>query len=80
VELFLPQVANGVTQRQNGYLPYSSDMYGCHSYLHNKRRQRNNARRFPPYHLTCPDLDPLFEWCPDNHTELFSGKLPWSDG
>ncbi|KAJ7287761.1 hypothetical protein C8J57DRAFT_1284848 [Mycena rebaudengoi] len=67
-------------ERQNGYLPYSSDMYGCHSYLHNKRRQRNNARRFPPYHLTCPDLDPLFEWCPDNHTELFSGKLPWSDG
>ncbi|KAJ7128946.1 hypothetical protein C8R43DRAFT_1098509 [Mycena crocata] len=65
-------------ERQNGYLPYLSDLYGCHSYLANKRRQRNYDRRYFPYYWSCPDLRPLLGWCPSIYTELFSGALPWS--
>ncbi|KAJ7502837.1 hypothetical protein B0H11DRAFT_1711888 [Mycena galericulata] len=64
--------------RQNGYLPYRSDLYGCHTYLADKRRQRNYAARYPPYYWSCPDLRPLLEWCPHVHTQLFSEALPWS--
>jgi len=62
----------------NGYMPYLSDLYGCHTYLADKRRQRNYAMRYPPYYLSCPDLRPLLKWCPQVQTQLFSGRLPWS--
>ncbi|KAJ7928551.1 hypothetical protein B0H13DRAFT_1967825 [Mycena leptocephala] len=65
-------------ERQNGYLPYRADLYGCHTFLANKRRQRNYDARYPPYYLSCPELRPLLSWCPSVHTQLFSGTLPWS--
>ncbi|KAJ7690658.1 hypothetical protein B0H17DRAFT_583014 [Mycena rosella] len=65
-------------ERQNGYQPYMSDLYGCHTYLANKRIQRNYAARYPPYYLSCPELRPLLGWCPKVNTQLFSGTLPWS--
>ena len=70
-------------QRTNGYLPYSSDTYGCHSLLLSKRRQRNPHARFHPYILSSPELASLFSWCPDvnreGETHLFAGKLPWDN-
>ncbi|KAJ7350325.1 hypothetical protein DFH08DRAFT_861053 [Mycena albidolilacea] len=67
-------------EHQNGYLPYLSDLYGCHTYLANKRRHRNYDARYPPYYLSCRELRPLLEWCPSDHTQLFSDPLPWSAG
>ncbi|KAJ6495633.1 hypothetical protein C8R47DRAFT_1115875 [Mycena vitilis] len=64
-------------ERQNGYLPYLQDFYGCHTFLANKRRGRNYAARYPPYYSSCPELGALLSWCPSVHTELFSGALPW---
>ncbi|KAJ7209624.1 hypothetical protein GGX14DRAFT_551157, partial [Mycena pura] len=64
-------------ERQNGYLPYVSDLYGCHTFLANKRRQRNYAARYPSYHFSNPQLAPLLSWCPQDHTEMFGGTLPW---
>ncbi|TFK74537.1 hypothetical protein BDN72DRAFT_833017 [Pluteus cervinus] len=68
---------------QNGYKPYSRDLYGCHSNLQAKRRQRNVHTRFHPYYTSCPELQALLNWCPspsDNADEeaLFSGSLPWN--
>ncbi|KAJ7232763.1 hypothetical protein B0H12DRAFT_1261093 [Mycena haematopus] len=65
-------------ERENGYLPYLSDLYGCHTYLANKRRQRNYDARYPSYYSSCHQLWPLLEWCPSVPTQLFSGPLPWS--
>ncbi|KAF7375934.1 hypothetical protein MSAN_00008000 [Mycena sanguinolenta] len=65
-------------ERENGYLPYRSDLYGCHTYLANKRRQRNHDARYPSYYSSSPELWPLLVWCPSDPTKLFSGPLPWS--
>ncbi|KAJ6558499.1 hypothetical protein DFH09DRAFT_1163008 [Mycena vulgaris] len=65
-------------ERQNGYMPYLSDLYGCHTYLAKKRRQRNYAARTPAYYFSCPELRPLLGWCPKVNSQLFSGSLPWS--
>jgi len=67
-------------ERENGYLPYLSDLYGCHTYLASKRRQRNFDARYPSYYSSCPELWPLLEWCPSVPTKLFSGPLPWFAG
>ncbi|KAJ8521192.1 hypothetical protein ONZ45_g2079 [Pleurotus djamor] len=65
-------------EKKNGYLPYSQDLYGCHSYLLSKRRQRNPFLRFHPYHSSAPELADLLDWCPDAPVMTFSGSLPWS--
>ncbi|KAJ7039160.1 hypothetical protein C8F04DRAFT_1033875 [Mycena alexandri] len=65
-------------ERNNGYLPYLEDHYGCHGFLAAKRISRNYAARFPPYHLSSPELAPLMGWCPQVGTQLFRGKLPWT--
>ncbi|KAJ7718010.1 hypothetical protein DFH07DRAFT_337494 [Mycena maculata] len=65
-------------ERQNGYLPYLSDLYGCHGFLFNKRKQRNYGSRYPGYFWSCPELMPLLNWCPQVQTQLFSGTLPWT--
>ncbi|KAF7298132.1 hypothetical protein HMN09_01034600 [Mycena chlorophos] len=65
-------------ERENGYLPYVADLYGCHSFLANKRRQRNYSARYPPYYLSNPRLAALLMWCPPDHTAMFTGSLPWS--
>uniref|UniRef100_A0A0W0FWN4 Xylanolytic transcriptional activator regulatory domain-containing protein n=1 Tax=Moniliophthora roreri TaxID=221103 RepID=A0A0W0FWN4_MONRR len=62
---------------QNGYQPYSVDLYGCHSLLLSKRRARNPFSRFHPYYTSSPELRHLMDWCPDDTTTVFSGSLPW---
>lgn len=62
---------------QNGYLPYSNDVYGCHDFLLAKRRARNPALRFHPYHASAPELRGLLEWCPNDPREIYRDPLPW---
>ncbi|KII92000.1 hypothetical protein PLICRDRAFT_36770 [Plicaturopsis crispa FD-325 SS-3] len=62
---------------QNGYKPYTADLYGCHSYLLAKRRSRNPFARFHSYHTSAPELRGLLEWCPASQTALYPGALPW---
>ncbi|KAJ7594674.1 hypothetical protein C8J56DRAFT_1161250 [Mycena floridula] len=64
-------------EKNNGYIPYSKDLYGCHSELLAKRRGRNRFLRFHSYFSTAPELRQLLDWCPRNPTSLFSRKLPW---
>ncbi|KAG7090942.1 hypothetical protein E1B28_010014 [Marasmius oreades] len=63
----------------NGFLPYSRDLYGCHSELLLKRKARNAFSRFHPYHTSSPELRQLMDWCPHDGdaTALFTGPLPW---
>ncbi|KAK2467850.1 hypothetical protein APHAL10511_000145 [Amanita phalloides] len=67
----------------NGYNPYSRDLYGCHSFLTSKRRLRNPHFRYHPYHSSNPELMVLFNWCPgnadSNSSAIFPGSLPWSN-
>ncbi|KAF7315259.1 hypothetical protein MIND_00040300 [Mycena indigotica] len=67
-------------ERENGYLPYAADLYGCHSFLSNKRKQRNYAARYPPYYLSNPRLASFLSWCPYEPTSIFPESLPWSTG
>ncbi|KAF8633638.1 hypothetical protein AX15_001325 [Amanita polypyramis BW_CC] len=66
---------------ENGYNPYSKDLYGCHPFLSSKRRQRNPHSRFHPYYSSNPDLDALLSWCSGDvdgsSSAIFSGSLPW---
>ncbi|KIL68870.1 hypothetical protein M378DRAFT_70620 [Amanita muscaria Koide BX008] len=62
---------------ENGYKPYSEDLYGCHSFLASKRRQRNPHSRFHPYYSSALELTGLFDWCPATSALIFSGTLPW---
>ncbi|KAL1681792.1 hypothetical protein EV122DRAFT_260322 [Schizophyllum commune] len=67
-------------EKQNGYLPYTTDTYGCHSTLLAKRRQRNQFLRFHSYYTSAPELAPLLSWCPSLHSAgsgLYTGDLPW---
>ncbi|KAF9528510.1 hypothetical protein CPB83DRAFT_313950 [Crepidotus variabilis] len=68
-------------ERQNGYIPYTLDRYGCHTMLIDKRRQRNRHARFHPYDTSVPELVPLLDWCPGESQSgtntLFEGDLPW---
>lgn len=70
-------------EKQNGYIPYSKDMYGCHDFLLDKRKGRNKHIRFHPYYTTNPKLTALFNWCPgglgSSQTSIFSGALPWDN-
>ncbi|KAF8995472.1 hypothetical protein BDQ17DRAFT_1365658 [Cyathus striatus] len=69
-------------ERQNGYLPYSVDLYGCHTVLLAKRRNRNPYSRFHSYYISSPELASLMDWCPDDNegsqSSLFTGTLPWN--
>ena len=75
-------------QLQNGYLPYTQDVYGCHGLLLSKRRSRNPFARFHSYYSSAPELGALFNWCPgaddedaggqgQGQTAVFKGPLPW---
>ncbi|CAL1708221.1 unnamed protein product [Somion occarium] len=68
-------------ERQNGYLPYTRDVYGCHDLLQSKRKSRNPFIRYHSYYTSSPELGPLFNWCPGpedgGQTALFDGPLPW---
>ncbi|KAH9485203.1 hypothetical protein JR316_0002110 [Psilocybe cubensis] len=69
-------------EKKNGYLPYSLDLYGCHSLLINKRRSRNPFARYHPYHTSSPEIASLLDWCPGDaeggEDTLFEGDLPWA--
>ncbi|KAI0737622.1 hypothetical protein C8Q80DRAFT_1114973 [Daedaleopsis nitida] len=69
---------------QNGYMPYTEDMYGCHSLLLSKRRARNPFIRFHSYYSSAPELGAVFNWCPGRadggQTAIFPGPLPWDHG
>ncbi|GJE91972.1 hypothetical protein PsYK624_081240 [Phanerochaete sordida] len=68
-------------ERENGFLPYAQDVYGCHDFLLAKRRSRNVAKRFHSYFSSAPELAGLLNWCPGPHdggqTALYPGPLPW---
>ncbi|KAH9949011.1 hypothetical protein B0H21DRAFT_689161 [Amylocystis lapponica] len=67
--------------RQNGYLPYTLDTYGCHGSLLSKRRWRNPFARYHPYYTSSPELSTLLNWCPGTadggENTIFDGPLPW---
>lgn len=57
------------------YNQLQNDIYGCFdSNLASKKISRNPFQRFPPYKLSCNELNGLLNWC---GPELYSGKLPW---
>ncbi|KAI6026389.1 hypothetical protein PISMIDRAFT_674176 [Pisolithus microcarpus 441] len=62
---------------QNGYRPYTADLYGCHDFLLAKRRARNPFLRFHPYHTSAPELRGLLDWCPSDPRTIYQGPLPW---
>lgn len=62
---------------QNGYKPYTADLYGCHDFLLAKRRARNPFLRFHPYHTSAPELRGLLDWCPSDPRSIYQGHLPW---
>ncbi|GAA6063849.1 hypothetical protein JCM10212_003596 [Sporobolomyces blumeae] len=62
---------------ENGYVPFERDLYGCHSFLLNKRKTRNPYRRFHSYHSSAPELRDLLEYCPAKSDKVFPGPLPW---
>ncbi|KAF8587107.1 hypothetical protein K439DRAFT_1630961 [Ramaria rubella] len=68
-------------EEENGYTPYSQDLYGCHGKLLEKRRNRNPFFRFHPYYTSASELTGLLDWCPDDSdggmTAIYPGRLPW---
>ncbi|KAI0295861.1 hypothetical protein B0F90DRAFT_1637318 [Multifurca ochricompacta] len=62
----------------NAFNPYSTDLYGCHAPLVQKRAGRNFHARTHGYHVGAPELRELLEWCPRDGTQIFSGALPWA--
>jgi hypothetical protein len=68
-------------QAKNGYRPFTSDLYGCHSFLLAKRRRRNQSARFHSYHTSSPELRGLLDWCPSvdegGNAAIYPGPLPW---
>lgn len=62
----------------NAFTPYSTDLYGCHAPLVQKRAGRNFHARTHGYHVGAPEMRELLEWCPKDGTRIFSGALPWT--
>jgi hypothetical protein len=65
-------------QLVNAFTPYSTDLYGCHAPLVQKRAGRNFHARTHGYHVGAPEMRELLEWCPKDGTRIFSGALPWT--
>ncbi|CAG8537017.1 11750_t:CDS:2 [Funneliformis mosseae] len=66
-----------VGENVNSMGPFQRDLYGCHGKLLEKKLIRNPYRRSHPYQISCPELSSLFNYCPENQTQLFPDKLPW---
>ncbi|GAA5795636.1 hypothetical protein EDC94DRAFT_596074 [Helicostylum pulchrum] len=60
----------------NSFKPFQKDLYGCHSVLKQKKKDRNPFRRRHAYATSCPILAPLLNYCPSNNA-LYTGTLPW---
>ncbi|CAG8648588.1 1263_t:CDS:2, partial [Dentiscutata heterogama] len=62
----------------NALEPFKQDIYACHDgILRNKKLARNPFRRRHPYHLSCPSLSELINYCPRDPTLIYPNKLPW---
>jgi hypothetical protein len=64
-------------QLKFGYTPFLTSPSGCHPPLSIKRFTRNPYYRHHPYHVSCPELHDLFEWCPPLGEGVFDGYVPW---
>lgn len=73
---------------QYGYTPFLGIPSGCTGSLGEKRVQRNPFAKYHPYHVSCPELVGLLEWCPEPketqgqdaaQMEVYKGELPWRD-
>ncbi|CAG8435840.1 13395_t:CDS:2 [Rhizophagus irregularis] len=53
------------------------DLYGCHGKLLDKKLTRNPYRRSHPYQISCPELSPLLNYCPEDRIQLYPDTLPW---
>jgi hypothetical protein len=71
-----------------GYTPFLGIPSGCAGSLGEKRLQRNPFAKYHPYHVSCPELVGLLEWCPAPREvqgedaaqmEVYKGELPWRD-
>lgn len=65
-----------------GFLPFQDDMYGCLPPLSTKRTSRNPFARYHPYHVSCPEIAGLLEFCSPQEksngmASLYSTELPW---
>lgn len=70
-----------------GYTPFLSSPSGCHPPLSIKRVNRNPFFRYHPYHISCPEMVELLEWCPPirgdvadaSQMQVFEGHVPWRE-
>ncbi|KAH9033122.1 hypothetical protein EDB84DRAFT_107446 [Lactarius hengduanensis] len=67
----------GSGELTNAFTPYSTDLYGCHAPLVQKRAGRNFHAKAHGYHVGAPEMRELLEWCPKDGTRIFPGTLPW---
>jgi hypothetical protein len=64
-------------ERENAYLPFQADPFGCNDkVLQEKRTLRNPYRRTPFYVFSAPEMFDLLTYC-DNNLHVFK-KLPWT--
>ncbi|KAI8923525.1 hypothetical protein BC831DRAFT_403657 [Entophlyctis helioformis] len=84
-----PADREGDAQRRAGemehsFKPFTKDMYACdpHGPLRAKKTSRNPFHRQHPYAVSCPELQPLLQYCAANRLgpgwdRIYSGALPW---
>ncbi|KAF5101678.1 hypothetical protein D0Z00_000752 [Geotrichum galactomycetum] len=73
----LDQAAAAQGERENAYLPFQADPFGCHDkVLQEKRILRNPYRRTPFYVFSAPEMFDLLAYC-DKNLHVFK-KLPWA--
>ncbi|KAJ1985285.1 hypothetical protein H4R34_000105 [Dimargaris verticillata] len=71
-----PVKADG--ERANALTLFESDPYGCTGRLYLKRQGRNPFLRSHPYRHSCPELQPLLDYCQDSsNTAIYPDPLPW---
>ncbi|KAH9027320.1 hypothetical protein EDB85DRAFT_2291573 [Lactarius pseudohatsudake] len=54
----------------NAFTPYSTDMYGCHAPLVQKRAGQNFHAKAHGYHVGAPEMRELLEWSEGWHADL----------
>ncbi|KAJ1835994.1 hypothetical protein LPJ70_006173, partial [Coemansia sp. RSA 2708] len=64
-------------EKKDGYDLFARDLYACAGPLADKRRTRNPFRMSHGYARSCPEIAPLFDYCPATPTAAYEGDLPW---
>ncbi|KAJ2302917.1 hypothetical protein IWW55_003189 [Coemansia sp. RSA 2706] len=64
-------------EKKDGYDLFARDLYACAGPLADKRRSRNPFRMSHGYARSCPEIAPLFDYCPATRTAAYEGDLPW---